>query len=32
MWKGITIKKRRIILMEALIEKYGDRELVIDFG
>lgn len=32
MWKGTTIKKRRIILMEALIEKYGDRELVIVFG
>lgn len=32
MWKGTTIKKKRIIFMEALIEKYGDHELVIDFG
>jgi hypothetical protein len=32
MCEGENIVKRRIILMETLIEKYGDRELVIELG
>lgn len=30
MCEGQTIMKRRIILMEALLDQYGDRELVIE--
>lgn len=32
MCKGQNEVKRRIILMEALIEQYGDRELAIELG
>lgn len=32
MCRGENVAERRIILMQALIEQYGDRELVIELG